>query len=172
MKYGSNGFSKSTQNTPIHHLQKLPWPSEGFVFSAWNKSLPKATSLLKAWSNLQKAPWPSEGFMLTEQSFPRATSLLGAEISHLQKAPWPSEGFVFSAWNKSLPKATSLLKAIIFYLKNSLLRYGDKLLIPFLIFAEREGFEPSVPVKVQHLSRVPLSTTQAPLRLHKKNKAH
>ncbi len=29
--------------------------------------------------------------------------------------------------------------------------------------AEREGFEPSVPVRVQHLSRVPHSTTLAPL---------
>lgn len=30
--------------------------------------------------------------------------------------------------------------------------------------AEREGFEPSVPVKVQHLSRVPRSTAPAPLQ--------
>ena len=31
-------------------------------------------------------------------------------------------------------------------------------------FAEREGFEPSVSLRPQHLSRVPLSTTQAPLQ--------
>ena len=31
--------------------------------------------------------------------------------------------------------------------------------------AEREGFEPSVPVKIQHLSRVPLSAAQAPLQI-------
>ena len=33
--------------------------------------------------------------------------------------------------------------------------------------AEREGFEPSVPLRVQHLSRVPLSTAQPPLRFFK-----
>ena len=32
--------------------------------------------------------------------------------------------------------------------------------------AEREGFEPSSPVKSQHLSRVPRSATPAPLRIH------
>jgi hypothetical protein len=33
--------------------------------------------------------------------------------------------------------------------------------------AERVGFEPTVPVKVQQFSRLPDSTTLAPLRLYK-----
>ena len=39
---------------------------------------------------------------------------------------------------------------------------------PCSFMAEREGFEPSVPVRGQHLSRVPRSTAPAPLLTFKK----
>ena len=61
-----------------------------------------------------------------------------------------------------------IAKSLVRLIRFALIKPDDFLLYPLALqlftLAERVGFEPTVPVKAQQFSRLPDSTTLAPLR--------